>query len=575
MLQTGQLIIQRGNLNNGNLTGQTGSFTSGSLSGPSTYISVENDPVFRGSAAYTITQADIDRWNEEAEASAYYVTETQLQNQLVSYVTYNELHNELTSYVSYSYLYSYVGYALSDVDIDLDDYVTKDELSAQSYITSGDVSAMGYITSIPSEYITQEELSANGYLTSHQDLSGYVSKNELNNAGYISSIPSEYITEQELSECGYLTQHQSLAGLVNETDLNTILSTYATKNYVDDAILNAEIGGGSVTIDLSYYLRKDELNSVLVSYATKSDISNAGYVTNNTLENILLSYVKKSELANALSSYVSYAYLENKHYLTQHQDLSVYVSKDELSACGYLTQHQDLSAYATIAYVTGEDAKLNQKIDTFFNNIQSSLQQRPTYAYIESKHYLTEHQDLSAYATKAYVVDYVATHGGGGGTPIDLSSYVSKDELSACGYITMADVSACGYLTEHQSLAGYVTTQDLNTILNTYATKNYVDDAILNAEIGGGEITVDLSYYLRKDELSAVLVSYTTKDEISAQSYASKSYVMDAIAGIEPVSYQITYNQNSYSISIWQGTQAQYNQLPNYTSYQLYLIAQS
>ena len=568
MLQTGQLIIQRGNLNNGNLTGQTGSFTSGSLSGPSTYISVENDPVFRGSAAYNITQADIDRWNEEAEASAYYVTETQLQNQLVSYVTYNELHNELTSYVSYSYLYSYVGYALSDVDIDLDDYVTKDELAAQAYITS-----------IPSEYITQEELSANGYITSHQDLSAYVTKDDLSAQGYITSgdvsqmgyltsIPSEYITEQELSECGYLTQHQSLAGLVNENDLNTILSTYATKNYVDDAILNAEIGGGSVTIDLSYYLRKDELNSVLVSYATKSDISNAGYVTNNTLENILLSYVKKSELANALSSYVSYAYLENKHYLTQHQSLA---------------------DYATITYVNNRDAELYSYISYVAYNLNSYIDNMDLSAYVTKDElsacgYLTEHQDLSAYVTKdelsglgyatqAYVTEYVAAYAIGG--DVDLSSYVSKDELSACGYITMVDVSACGYLTEHQSLAGYVTTQDLNTILNTYATKNYVDDAILNAEIGGGEITVDLSYYLRKDELSAVLVSYTTKDEISAQSYASKSYVMDAIAGIETVTYQTTYNQNSYSISIWQGTQAQYNQLPNYTSYQLYLIAQS
>lgn len=510
MLQTGELIIQRGNLNNGNLTGQTGSFTSGSLSGPATYVSVENDPVFRGSAAYTITQSDIDRWNQDAEASTYFV--------------------------SYSYLYSYVGYALGDID--LSDYVTKEYLSNQ-----------GYITSIPSEYITQEELSANGYITSHQDLSAYVSKDYLSNQGYLTSIPSEYITEQELSECGYLTYHQSLEGLVNEDDLYAILSTYATKNYVDNAILNAEIGGEGTTVDLTYYLRKDELNSVLVSYATKADISNAGYVTNNTLENILLSYVKKSELANALNSYVSYSYLENKHYLTEHQSLADYptyayvTAKDEatysyaqsvsnrldlqagiwnnafnaleqnvvfksdlnlmgyitmqdVSACGYLTQHQSLADYPTYTYTNSHYPTytyLQQAINEALIGGDVDLNDYVTKAELSAQSYLTQHQDLSAYATKAYVAEYVATHGGGGSTPVDLSAYVTKDELSGL----------------------------------SYATQTYVMDKI---------------------------------NEIEAVSYE--------------VSYTISYTGNAYMISIWQGTYAQYTALPNHTTYQLYLIAQ-
>ena len=58
---------------------------------------------------------------------------------LVDYPTYTYV---ATYYPDFTYLFSYVGDALSgiDVDIDLSSYVTKDELSAQSYVTYSYVS---------------------------------------------------------------------------------------------------------------------------------------------------------------------------------------------------------------------------------------------------------------------------------------------------------------------------------------------------------------------------------------------------------------------------------------------------
>ncbi len=89
---------------------------------------------------------------------------------------------------------------------------------------------------------------------------------------------------------------------------------------------------------------------------------------------------------------------------------------------------------------------------------------------LSSNSYLTQHQDLSSYATKSYVVDYVATYAP---TP-DLSSYVTKLELSACGYITTSDVDMSGYL----PLTGgevtgplYVSYQETNNAL--YGFKSY------------------------------------------------------------------------------------------------------
>ena len=456
MLQSGNLQIHNSSLNPGNLTAQSGTLSNGGrgLTGPTTYISVENDPIFSASPAATITQEDINRWNEEVDLSGLvsyeylsaqsYVTSNDLGQVLSSYVTSNDLGQVLSSYITYQYL------------------------SSCGYATHEYVSSCGYATH---EYVTETVNNAIEGLDIHIDLSSYVTKNELSAQsyitqtqlsanGYISSIPSEYITEDELG---------------------TILLTYATKNYVDNAILNAEIGGGSITIDLDEYMRKDELPSYLLSY-----------VNNDKLEQVLLSYVSKAELSaqsyvtqNQLSangyvtnqaiqsqlqasSYVTQVQLDNAGYISSIP--AEYITEQELSACGYVTQYQ-----------------------------------------LDQAGYLTQHQDLSDYATKAYVVDYVSTHGGGGGVTPDLTNYVTKTELSNCGYLT--------------------------SVPNDYPT--YI--------------------------------------AISNMSYATQSYVMDKINGIEPVSYEITYDTTTYTtenISIWQGTASQYNALPDHITYQLYLIAQ-
>lgn len=65
------------------------------------------------------------------------------------------------------------------------------------------------------------------------DLSDYYTKDEVNalipdTSSFISAIPEEYVTETELAQKGYLTEHQSLEG-------------YATEQYVTDAIANIDI----------------------------------------------------------------------------------------------------------------------------------------------------------------------------------------------------------------------------------------------------------------------------------------------------------------------------------------------
>ena len=117
---------------------------------------------------------------------------------------------------------------------------------------------------------------------------------------------------------------------------------------------------------------------------------------------------------------------------------------------------------------------------------------------LNDKGYLTEHQDLSNYATKSYVDSEIANAQLGGDTNIDLNELATKDELNEKAnkndvptkvsqltndkgyltsipseYITETELNNKGYLTEHQSL-------------DDYATKNYVDSEIDKIELTPG-----------------------------------------------------------------------------------------
>ena len=76
-----------------------------------------------------------------------------------------------------------------------------------------------------------------------------------------------------------------------ELIINEISADVATKEYVDEAILNAQLGGEGGTIDLSNYAKKSDIPSVPT---------------------------KVSELQN------------DKGYLTEHQDLSNYAKKSDI-----------------------------------------------------------------------------------------------------------------------------------------------------------------------------------------------------------------------------------------------------
>lgn len=207
---------------------------------------------------------------------------------------------------------------------------------------------------------------------------------------------------------------------------------------------------------------------------------------------------------------------------------------------------------------------------------------------------------LSQYAGYSYVYDaysyvlqviedneYVTAYGfiqlndkinniGGGNLNIDLSTYVSKDELTSQSYVksstlnnyvtktilsnqsyvTTTALSSQGYLTSHQDLSTYVSKTELNSLgyvtyayaFSEYPSYTYLDEKLAN---------IDLSTYVSKEELSSqsylteipntyptysaisemgyitsIPSEYITQTVLSNQSYAGYAYIYDSYAYI-------------------------------------------
>ena len=114
------------------------------------------------------------------------------------------------------------------------------------------------------------------------------------------------------------------------------------------------------------------------------------------------------------SNLVTRQELENKGYLTQHQDISRLATKDELSDLvtkqelrdkNYLTSHQSLSDYALKSEIPTpyDDLELKKRVERLENKPSVDTSNFVTNEVLNSKGYLTEHQSLEGYAKKSEI----------------------------------------------------------------------------------------------------------------------------------------------------------------------------
>ena len=156
-------------------------------------------------------------------------------------------------------------------------YALKGDIpNVSDFVSSDHLSDYALKTEIPStETIVNkavEEVEKKGYLTEHQSLANYV-------------------TETQLNDKGYLTQHQDISKL-------------ATKQAVDDVAAKVtQLEARPVTSSYDDTEIKRKIKE-LEGRPTTANIDTSNFVTNTQLE--------------------------DKHYLTEHQDISGLATKDEL-----------------------------------------------------------------------------------------------------------------------------------------------------------------------------------------------------------------------------------------------------
>ena len=365
----------------------------------------------------------------------------------------------------------------------------------------------------------------------------------------------ERITTSSFTYTVHKSIWSDLDGILNGGNPGqALIEKLATMAYVDDSIsaipetdlLNdfAQVSYVNESIDKydNKIIRQDFASRQYVNDIfnnIKYDIEEAGYTTESYVDNEI---GKLNTGINSLliNNYAPITYVDN--------------------AINQLIGSGDDDSFATKLYVNQEVAKL--KTDTannYINKTDYAADKENIYNTLSAYNYGDTIDDMnqrinlivSKYAPISYVDQKIA-EAQLSGDDIDLSNYVTKDSLSSSlsKYATNNFVSSFFNECIDGRLADYATKDYVgdeirklsNSMLNfsdiefyiedylwtnEYTTKDYVNEAIANAQIGGGE-----------------------GGDIDLSAYATKEYVDEAIANIE-----ISGGNNNSILTIGNGSE--------------------
>lgn len=239
------------------------------------------------------------------------------------------------------------------------------------------------------------------------------------------------ITDNERVNCYIILKNEEKESDVYSFSFDVKMSEYDLK---DNLPVKERYFANSVVVDKLDVLTKEvlaeELEKAKSTYALKSDLSE--FVRTSDISDVvrtatLNDYQLKSEMPNVVE--IVNSTIDSKGFITTHQSLVDYAKKSELPI-DYVSNAKleelktqltiDTSNFATKKSVEDVEAKVTQLVarpvtssydDTEIKRKLKELEDRPTTANIdtsnfitttqlEDKHYLTEHQPLTDYATK-------------------------------------------------------------------------------------------------------------------------------------------------------------------------------
>ena len=396
-------------------------------------------------------------------------------------------------------------------------------------------------------FVTEEKLNSKGYIS---DISGLATKQELANAVTKDELEAKhYVTEEELNNKAYLTQqnldnyalkselptpyNDSLlnervtaleskaieGGAYNDTDLRNRVINLENKPPLDTSefVTNQALESRGYIKDVSNLVTKEELESKNYLTTPYNDIPLKervevleNKVDKDTVYNDSELRERVTNLENKpnvdLSNYVTNEQLENKHYLTEHQQIT------------HLATTSDLEALKNIAVSKSE---LNNKVDTTeFNSFKDNV---VTKTELAEKGYIS---DLSNYVTKEELHE---------ATEIDYSNIVTTDELEAKHYVTETELNNKGFLTQHQDISNLATKEEIKKFVTHEELPQPYNDTNLSNRVTALESKQDKDTIYNDTELrnristlesrpNIEVSTLVTKDELASKGYLTTPY---------------------------------------------------
>ena len=303
----------------------------------------------------------------------------------------------------------------------------------------------------------------------------YLKKSELpqnvssfkNDVGYISSSA----LGAWLKEHAYISKTEIMS-LINKANL--VVVDTVNKSADSDAInrLNQEIEGikgeiGAIKDILENINNTYVSTERIKSLATKTDIANLSDEIDEistSLSNIDLSNIATKDEIPLLDGYAKEDWVRRQGYLKTHQSLVGYAKKSDLPT-DYIKE-SDLSEYVKASEISStlndyaKKSSLSEYVKTStFNSKLNSLAKKSdiegyaTQKWVNEQGFLTKNQDLSEFATKTDLKDYVKIKS----LDNTLNGYVKKNSV----------------YTQNESDSKFLSKKDAS---NIYLTQTSADD---------------------------------------------------------------------------------------------------
>ena len=353
------------------------------------------------------------------------------------------------------------------------------------------------------------------------DLSNYATKEELRNVSGSQPLADNLVTKEELENKHYISDVSNLA---TKEELNEVRNSQPTVD-TSHLVTRDELEAKGYVKDLSEYAKKSELYN-------DSDLkARVEVLEQKTDKDTVYDDTPLKERVTALESKAieggayddkpirdrldvleakedkdtKYDDTEVKRRLTEIEskpaiDTSVFVTEEKLNSKGYLTSHQDLTPYALKSEIPQpyNDSTLNERVTA----LESKAIEGGAYDDSDLRNRVVALEGKEDKDTKYDDTDLRNR----------VTNLENKPNVDLTNYVTSEQLENKHYLTQHQSLDNLVTKEELNS-------KGYITEETLNTK---GYLTEhqNISHLVTKDELETK--GYLTQHQ-SLEEYAKKS----------------------------------------------------